>query len=97
MFLLVTRDIASEFRLPELHVGLRHRRRLATFVTVPEATIHKDDRMPLGKHDVGMPGQFGGMETISEAQSMQVTTHDHLRLRILRPDMAHHLAALLFR
>ncbi len=97
VLLLVPRDIAVEFRLPELHVGLRHRRRLAALVTVPEASVHEDDRVPLGKHDVGVPRQLGRVEAEAKAQSMQMAAHDHLRLRVLRPDVAHHFASLLWR
>ena len=96
MLLLVPRDIAVEFRLPECHVGLRHRRRLAALVAVPEAAVHEDDRVPLGQHDVGVARQFGRMEAEAEAQGMQMASHDHLGLRVLRPNVAHHLAALLW-
>ena len=63
---------------------------------MPKASVHKDDRVPLGKCDVWMPGQFGRMETVAESQGMQMAMHDQLRLRVFRPDVAHHLAALLF-
>lgn len=59
VFLFVVCYIAVEFRLPELHVGLGHCRRLAPLVLMPEAAVHEDDRMPLWKHDIGMPWQFG--------------------------------------
>ena len=94
VFLLVPCNIAVELVPPELHVGLGHCRRLAPFVPMPEAAVDKNDRVPLWKHDVGMPRQFGRMQTVAEPQCMQVTAHDHLRLRVLRPNPAHHLAAL---
>lgn len=59
MFLFVPRNVSVELGLPELHVGLGHRRRLASLMPMPEASIDEDDRVPLGKHDVGMFGQFG--------------------------------------
>lgn len=94
VFLLIPGNIPVELGLPELHVGLGHCRRLAPFVPMPEAAVDKNDRVPLWKHDVGMPRQFGRMQTVAEPQCMQVTAHDHLRLRVLRPNPAHHLAAL---
>jgi len=59
MFLLVPCHIPLEFLPPELHVGFGHRGRLAPFVTVPEASIDEDDRVPLGEHDVGMTRKLG--------------------------------------
>lgn len=46
---------------PKLHIGLRHRCPL-------EASVHEFDRMPLGKHDVGiwMYGQYGRMQTVAK-------------------------------
>ena len=95
VLLLVPRYVPLELCLPELHVRLWRRRRLASFVAMPEAAVHKDDRVPLWKHDIGMSRQFGGMKTVTEAQRVQMTMHKHLRLRVLRLDMAH-LLALLF-
>ena len=48
VFLLVPCDISLELGLPELHVGLRHRSRLASLVPMPEATVHENDRVSLG-------------------------------------------------
>ena len=96
VFLLVPCNIAVELGLPEFDVGLWHRGCLATLVPMPEATVHEDDRVPLGKHDVGMSWQFRRMQTVAEPQSMEVSAHDHLRLRVLRPNPAHDLASLLW-
>ena len=96
MLLPVTRHIPLELRRPELHVGLRHCGYFATLVTMPEAAVNEDDRVPLGQHDVWMSGQFGGMEAVAESQGMQMAAHKHLRLRVLRPNPAHRVAALLW-
>lgn len=58
MLLPVTRHFPLELGIPGLHVGLWRAGRLASLVTMPEASVHEDDRVPLGQHDVGMPGQF---------------------------------------
>ena len=94
VFRSVTFDISLEFGLPELHVGLWHSRNLTALVTMPEATVHEDDRVPLGKHNVGMAGKFGGMKAVAEPQSVEMTVHKHLRLRVLRPNPAHRVTAL---
>lgn len=95
MLLSVTRHIPLELGVPELHVGLRRAGRLASLVTMPEVAVYKNDRVPLWKHDVGMPRQFGGMKAEAEPQCMQMTSHNHLRLRVLRPNLAHRVTALL--
>ena len=59
MLLPVPRNIAVELGLPESHIGLRHGCNLAALVPMPEAAVHEDDRVPLGQHDVGLPGQPG--------------------------------------
>ena len=61
-------DIACELRRPECHVGLRGAGGFAPLVTMPEATAHEDDCVPLGQHNVRMSGQLGGMETVAESQ-----------------------------
>lgn len=50
---------------------------------MPEASIHEEDSMPLGEHNVRMSGQLGGMETVAESQSMEVAANDHFWLRVL--------------
>ena len=94
MFLPVTCHVPVELGLLERHVGLGHCRRLASLMPMPEAAVHEDDRMPLWKHDVWMTWQFGGMETVAEPQGVKMAAHDHLRLRVLRPNPAHDLASL---
>ncbi len=37
------------------------------------------------------------METVAEAQHMQMMAHDQFRLRVLRPDFAHGFAAFFWR
>ena len=82
VFLFVVCYIAVEFRLPELHVGLRRARRLAALVTMPEATVHENNRVPFWKHDVGMAGQLGGMKAVAEPQGVKMTAHKHLWFRV---------------
>ena len=82
MFLPVTCHVPVELCLPEFHVGLRRARRLAALVTMPEATVHENNRVPFGKHDVGMAGQLGGMKAVAELQGVKMTAHKHLWFRV---------------
>ena len=96
VFLLIPCNIAFELCLPERHIGLGHSRHLAALVPMPEAAVDEDDRVPLWEHDIGMSGQFGRMQMVAEAQSVEVSAYKHLRLRVLRPNPAHDLASLLW-
>ena len=58
LLLFVACHVPLELGRPELHVGLRRARRLAALVTMPEAAVNEDDRVPLGKHDVRVSRQF---------------------------------------
>ena len=83
MLLFVTRHIPIELSVPELHIGIRRACRLASLVAMPEASVHEDDRVPLGQHDVWVSGQFGGMKAVAESQGVKMAAHKHLRLRVL--------------
>ena len=97
VFLLVTGDIAFEFLGPKFDVGFGHCCDFAAFVAMPEASVDENDGMPFWKDDVGMTRQFRGMQSVSEAQRMEVVAHDNLRLRVFRADFAHGGAALFWR
>ena len=83
MFVFVSCYISLKLRLPKVNVALGHRCYLASFVPMPEASVHENDRVPLGQDNVGMPRQLGVMQTVAESQCMQMTAHEHLRLRVL--------------
>ena len=96
VLLPVTCHVPVELGLPELHIGLRRGSRFTAFVPMPKAAIHEDDRVPLGKHNVGMSRQLWRMEAKAESQGVEVTAHKHLRLRVLRSNPAHRVATLLW-
>ena len=75
-------------------VGFWHRCRLATLIPMPKTPVDEDERVPLGKHDVGMSGQFWRMEAVAKPQGVEVAVHKHLRFRVLRPNPAHRVTAL---
>src|SRR5271166_2529215 len=57
--------------------------------------MDKDYLSARGKYDVGSAGQFLAVEPVSVAELVQKAAHDHLRNRILAPNPAHILAALI--
>jgi len=63
---------------------------------MPKAAIHKDARAILPQHQVGMPGQPLMVQAIPESTLPQPTPHNHLRLRVLRPDGSHVFMTLLW-
>lgn len=77
VLLLIPCDITVELGLPKLHVGFWHSCKSTSFVSMPEASVYKDDSMPLVKHNIGMSRQFLRVKTITESQRMKMTTHKH--------------------
>ena len=58
-------------------------------MSMPEAPIHKDARPVFPQHQVRMPRQSFMVQPISESSLPQATSHNHLRLRVLRLDSRH--------
>ena len=67
----------------------------AHIVSMPEAPIHEDASPVFPQHQVRMPWQPLVIQSISESPLPQPTTHNHLRLRILRPNSRHVIMTLL--
>ena len=63
---------------------------------MPEASIHKDTRPVFPQHQVRMPRQPLMVQSVTESPTPQPTTHNHLRLCILRPNRYHVPMALLW-
>jgi hypothetical protein len=64
-------------------------------VSMPEASVHKDTRPILPKHQVRMSWQALMIQSIPESPFPQPTPHNHLRLRVLRPNSRHVIMTLL--
>ena len=64
-------------------------------VTMPEATIHKDTCPILPQHQVRMPRQPLVVQPITKSSLPQPSPHNHLRLRVLRPNSRHVIMSLL--
>lgn len=93
---LVPHLVALYFRFPEICVALGYHETAAALMTVPEATVDKDDSPVLAHHYVGVSRQSRMVEPISETTSKQVLAHHYFRLRPLASDGCHTLVALFF-
>ena len=51
-------------------------------MSVPEASMHKNDGPVAGQNNIGTPGQTGTTQTVPEPQRMQSTPDLQLDLRI---------------
>ena len=98
----VTFLVPADLRYPEVTIRIRN---LATRRTIhrvwrhkmsmPEASIYKDARPIFPQHQVRMPGQSFVVQPIAESSFPKTTPHNHLRLRVLRPNSRHVPMALL--
>ena len=83
-------NIGSEFRLPELRSGRGGGRVEASFVTMPEASMHEADGSESAKDQVRRPGKHSVMKTVPEAMRMQRAPKYQLGFRILPTNPRHH-------
>ncbi len=60
---------------------------------MPEATMHKDDRLVPGKDEIGFPGQMFRMQSITQTSRMHCFADQQLRLCVAAPDCSHIPAA----
>ena len=102
LLLLVPLLVPLNLCHPELPVRLRNLTALRTLnvycflfigycniVSMPEAPIHKDARPVFPQHQVRMSWQPLMVQPVSESPLPQATSHNDLRLRILRVDSRH--------
>lgn len=68
--------------LPELNIRLGQSIILAALMTMPEATIDKDDCLVFTEHNIRRARKFSVMQTIAETMSVEITAHQHLRLSV---------------
>lgn len=57
---------------------------------MPEAAMHKDNRVPPGKHNIGSTRQFPVVKSIAQAEGKEPLPKGQFRLSILPPDSGHH-------
>jgi hypothetical protein len=66
-------------------------------MTMPEAAIDEDTGSVFSQHQVRMPRQSPVVQSITKPSLPQSFAHNHLRLRILRPNRRHIIMSLLCR
>ena len=61
----------------------------ASFVSVPEAAVHKDDRFVFGQYDVRMAGKVFYMQAVTKPIGKQELSDQHLGPGVFAFDAAH--------
>ena len=95
MFVDVALFVASDFVFPKVGVGLGHLEAVATFVSMPEATVDKDDSAVFAQYDVGMAGESGMVEAIAETTGKEMLAYKYLGASSLALYRSHAAVALL--
>ena len=95
MFVDVALFVASDFLFPEVGVGLGHFEAVATFMSMPEATVDKDDSAVFAQYDVGMAGESGMVEAIAETTGKEILAYKYLGACSLALYSSHAAVALL--
>ena len=95
MFVDVALFVASDFLFPEVGVGLGHLEVWTVIVSMPEATVDKDDSAVFAQYDVGMAGESGMVEAIAEATGKEILAHKYLGACSLALYSSHAAVALL--
>lgn len=88
--------IAQNLILPELGVRFRHNVVFASFVSVPEASVHEDAGAVFAQHDVRFSWQAWMVEPVSESVRPQVFPDKDFRLGVLAFNCRHVVVALLY-
>lgn len=90
----IARSIAIDLGFPELGASTGQAEQVAV-VSMPEATIDKNDGPVLRQNDVRPTRKAGTPQPVAEALRMQGFPHQQLDLRVLAPDPRHLRRALL--
>ena len=91
---LVSLLIPSHFFNPEIRIRLRDSVLLAVLVSMPEATVYKDDRSVLGKDDIGRARKALDINSVAEAELPEGMTQLQFRAGILGSVVRHTFEAL---
>ena len=95
MFVDVALFVASDFLFPKVGVGFGHFEVWTVIVSMPEATVDKDDSAVFAQYDVGMAGESGMVEAIAEATGKEILAHKYLGACSLALYSSHAAVALL--
>lgn len=82
-------DVALSLGLPELRVRRGYDSTVTTPVTVPEAPVNENHLPSSPEYQVRLPGQTSIMQPISIPHRMHDGSHNHLGLRVFRPNPRH--------
>lgn len=64
---------------------------------MPEASVYKDDHLPVGKNDIGLAWERGGMQSVAITELADKQSYQKFGLGIFTLDSRHATAALLRR
>lgn len=88
--------IAQNLILPELGIGFRHDVVFASFMSVPEASVHEDAGAVFAQHDVRFSWQPWMVESVSESVRPQEFPDKDFRLGVLAFNCRHIVVTLLY-
>lgn len=80
--------VAVNLGAPEFAVALRAARSTAV-VAVPEAAVHKNQRVPTPQYNVGVAGNAFAVKAEAVAHGMQKPSGQDFRLRVFSADCGH--------
>jgi hypothetical protein len=89
----VSLPVSFQLFLPKIEPGFWHSRELAFSMSMPEAPVHKDNRVPCGENQIRLSRKILDMKAITETHAMNETTQLHFRSRILAPNPGHALTS----
>ena len=95
-FLYVALFVTFYLLLPELPIALWRYVVPATFVSVPETAVDKDDGPVFAQDNVGCAGEPAHVDPVAVTVRVQVTAHNQLGFGVLALDVRHALVPLLF-
>ena len=95
-FFYVALFVAVNLLLPEFGVCLGHYKVLAALVTVPKASVDKDDCLVFAQYNVGGTGQAFDVYAVAVAVGVQIMSHNQLGLCVLALDARHALVPLFY-
>ena len=94
--LMVPFPVSPDFLHPEPGIRFRNHVILATFMSMPEASIHQNAGAILPQHNIRFSRQPWMIEPIPESPSPQELPDKNLRFGILAPDCCHIVVALFY-
>ena len=95
-FLYITFLVSLYLLLPVLGIALGQYEISAVLVTVPKASVDKDDCLVFALYNVGGTGQAFDVYAVAVAVGVQIMSHDQLGLCVLALDARHALVPLFF-